>query len=135
MQLTDTQCGYWISGWGTLWLKREDFPKLLTIFPKLFFINPLSYELNRIQPFKAEMETFSRTENLWISCLSWKTGFAISKLIQTNPGSHWGHSRLCSWKHLQQFAEGIVSFTAQTCKGSTLLPHIKCLDSKGWFQL
>lgn len=25
----------------------------------------------------------------------------------------------------------MVSFIAQTCKGSTLLPHIKCLDAAG----
>lgn len=93
-----------ISAWSTLRLRSEDclIPfctgrESSPLFPSCSSqISLISNGLDLIHLWKVEMETFSGTENLWISCLSWKTGIAISKQIQHSPGSLWDHSTLCS---------------------------------------
>lgn len=68
---THFQCGYGISTWGILWLKREDFfieRQFFPLFPSYSSqISSVSNGLDLIHPLGAEIGTFS--EILWICCL------------------------------------------------------------------
>lgn len=104
---------------------------ILPFIPKLFFTNLFCFLWAR-----SDTSLQSRNGNIFrdrefVNLLFiWKTGITISNKYKLALAV-FGAIPYYALKSIYSSLETeMVSFIAQTCKGSSLLPHIKCLDAE-----